>query len=717
MEAKESVTKLVEENTKESLKEPNLISNLALAERIRNDRKEAKEAVLTFKKIFKAQKMKRCYLALQLLEVLSKNGSIEFHEYLSKDDFLLELIKCFKVLRGKGGLFSKFETKAAKELREKVEDQGLYLLQLWADTFMMYQDTYPGFQRYYRQLKVEGVKFPERDLNERTMMENLEGITSPMFDFVEQAMKKREQEASNRKSIASSGRKSQVPEDKKSIGKDFKNEPEAEHDDKIAVDPNSELEEINEKLQKLEDNKDFVEDRRDLAEEIEHKSYSKYEKQDFDKSEFDVAKKNVLLLESMQQNCKNFSDITTTVIVELFETSLRDKLKCEQIIEVRKKAKIEGDKESELLEAVMFINSKINDFRERYWRLKEREIRNLNRAKRRAEKAKRKEDRRKAHEIKKAEKKQFKAATREVRKEHNPFDVLDATEHEIEGMHPEGKDHKDGSDEESDDDESHSETSSSEVSENESDSDDLHEPKTMHELELQRMEKARVKAKKKRERELNKILKEKEKLRKSKISAQNDPNNQGGFLRNSVLVQKTLNFFGRKSRPLLVKNSEDDEEKDEQLDLVKRKSDGNPQINEYFVQTANRKENDNSNNSNNSQKENIFEQANKEVSFDQAKNGKISNCFKLIYVGIGADNVFGNHEDEESEEQKKQDSRPVFVYKKKEAPGLPPLHKVKSKVNRQSSGVKKIVAPPKPTNVMRKSVLEKPDLLDLLGES
>lgn len=620
MEAKESVTKLIEANTKESLKEPNLISNLAIAERIRNDRKEAKEAVVTFKKIFKAQKMKRCYLALQLLEVLSKNGSVEFHEYLSKDDFLLELIKCFKVVRGKGGLFSKFESKSAKELREKVEDQGLYLLQLWADTFMMYQDTYPGFQRYYRQLKVEGVKFPERDMNERTMMENLEGITSPMFDFVEQAMKKKEQEASNRKSLASNGRKSQFSEGKKSIGKDIKADAEPEHDEQIAVDPHSELEEINEKLQSLEELKDFVEDRRDLEEEAEHKSYSKYEKQVFDRSEFDVGKKNVLLLESMQQNCKNFSDITTNVIVELFETSLKDKLKCEQIIEVRKKAKVEGDKESELLEAVMFINSKINDFKERYWKLKEREIRNLNRAKRRAEKAKRKEDRRKAHEAKKAEVKKTKVA---AKKEHNPFDVLDATENEIEGMRPEEREHKDDSDEESDHD-SHSETSSSDVSDDESDSDGLHEPKTMHELELERMEKERVKAKKRKERELKKIIKEKQ--RKSKIGGQNNENNQGGFLRNSVLVQKTLNFFGRKSKPLLVKNSDDDEEKDEQLNMFKRKSDAHPQINDYFVQTANKKEGDNSNNSNNSnnsQKENIFEQANKEVSFDRAKNGKI----------------------------------------------------------------------------------------------
>ena len=33
---------------------------------------------------------------------------------------------------------------------------------------------------------MEGVKFPERDPNERLMMENLKGIDSPMFDFIEQ---------------------------------------------------------------------------------------------------------------------------------------------------------------------------------------------------------------------------------------------------------------------------------------------------------------------------------------------------------------------------------------------------------------------------------------------------------------------------------------------------------------------------------------------------
>lgn len=78
-----------------------------------------------------------------MLEVLSKNGSLKFHEFMAREDFMAEFIKCVRVVRGKGGFFSKFETKAKRELREKMEDQALYMLQLWADTFMMYQDEYP----------------------------------------------------------------------------------------------------------------------------------------------------------------------------------------------------------------------------------------------------------------------------------------------------------------------------------------------------------------------------------------------------------------------------------------------------------------------------------------------------------------------------------------------------------------------------------------------
>ena len=67
----------------------------------------------------------------------------------------------------------------------RVEEHVLSLIQLWADTFMMYEDRFPGFQHTYRLLRKEGVAFPARDPNERILMSSL-GVDSPMFDYVEQ---------------------------------------------------------------------------------------------------------------------------------------------------------------------------------------------------------------------------------------------------------------------------------------------------------------------------------------------------------------------------------------------------------------------------------------------------------------------------------------------------------------------------------------------------
>ena len=64
--------------------------------------------------------------------------------------------------------------------------QLLGLIQIWADTFMMKEDQFPGFMLIYRQLRKEGVTFPPRDSNMRMLMENV-CADSPMFDFVEQA--------------------------------------------------------------------------------------------------------------------------------------------------------------------------------------------------------------------------------------------------------------------------------------------------------------------------------------------------------------------------------------------------------------------------------------------------------------------------------------------------------------------------------------------------
>jgi hypothetical protein len=78
----------------------------------------------------------------------------------------------------------KLESKEKKAQWEKVEEQTLSLIQLWADTFMMLEDKYPGFQQLYRLLRKEGVAFPPRDPNERILMSSL-GVDSPMFDYIE----------------------------------------------------------------------------------------------------------------------------------------------------------------------------------------------------------------------------------------------------------------------------------------------------------------------------------------------------------------------------------------------------------------------------------------------------------------------------------------------------------------------------------------------------
>ena len=79
----------------------------------------------------------------------------------------------------------KLESRDKRQSWEQIETQVLLLIQLWADTFMMLEDKYAGFQHTYRQLRKEGVSFPARDPNLRILMSSL-GVDSPMFDFVEQ---------------------------------------------------------------------------------------------------------------------------------------------------------------------------------------------------------------------------------------------------------------------------------------------------------------------------------------------------------------------------------------------------------------------------------------------------------------------------------------------------------------------------------------------------
>lgn len=131
-------------------------------------------------------KIKKKYFALCLLEICSKNGDENLHEQVCKQKFLDTFMTLLKSRRGKKGILIKKEKGLNKVYKEWAENKALYLIQLWADTFMMHQDKFSGVHECYRLLRLERVEFPEREANERLLMENLKGIDSPMFDFVEQ---------------------------------------------------------------------------------------------------------------------------------------------------------------------------------------------------------------------------------------------------------------------------------------------------------------------------------------------------------------------------------------------------------------------------------------------------------------------------------------------------------------------------------------------------
>jgi len=80
-------------------------------------------------------------------------------------------------------MFASFANTASRARRQTLENKILYLIQLWADTFMMYEDSFPHFLSVYRMLRKEGVVFPPRESNTRFMLSSM-GLESPMFDFL-----------------------------------------------------------------------------------------------------------------------------------------------------------------------------------------------------------------------------------------------------------------------------------------------------------------------------------------------------------------------------------------------------------------------------------------------------------------------------------------------------------------------------------------------------
>lgn len=100
-------------------------------------------------------------------------------------------------------------------------------------------------------------------------MDNLEGIESPMFEFMQQAEKLRNKGTPTKKAVDSNEKKSHRNSEKKNVAKDVKQALFQEEEDKIGSDPHSELEEIIMKIKTLEEVKDYVEQKLTSVDQID----------------------------------------------------------------------------------------------------------------------------------------------------------------------------------------------------------------------------------------------------------------------------------------------------------------------------------------------------------------------------------------------------------------------------------------------------------------
>ena len=158
---------------------------LEIADRVKQLNDFAKEASTIIVQLLKQDNSVTVFGVVRLLEFLSKNTSPIFHQYLASKNHSEAFLLALRRVRGKKSLKNKLEKKDVQARWAKSDQILLSLVQLWADTFMMHQEKYPGYFSAYKTLCIEKVSFPMRDPNIRMLMESV-CKESPMYDHVEE---------------------------------------------------------------------------------------------------------------------------------------------------------------------------------------------------------------------------------------------------------------------------------------------------------------------------------------------------------------------------------------------------------------------------------------------------------------------------------------------------------------------------------------------------
>ena len=107
----------------------------------------------------------------------------------------------------------------------------------------------------------------------------------------------------------------------------------------------------------------------------------------YDKTEFEVAKSTLLILEDMWNTAEHINDLRTDVVQDIYTTWRISRVRIAKIVEVRSFANKLNDLEA-LLEVLDFIDKKIDIFKTKYKKLKEKEKKRKEDVKKREEQAK-----------------------------------------------------------------------------------------------------------------------------------------------------------------------------------------------------------------------------------------------------------------------------------------------------------------------------------------
>lgn len=100
---------------------------MELTDRIKSSKNQSRQALLAIMKVLKCDKSKRIVLAVELLEICSKNGDLNFHRYVATMEFCKQLVKLLERRRGKGFVHN-FYNKEQRRRWDKIEELILYLI-------------------------------------------------------------------------------------------------------------------------------------------------------------------------------------------------------------------------------------------------------------------------------------------------------------------------------------------------------------------------------------------------------------------------------------------------------------------------------------------------------------------------------------------------------------------------------------------------------------